>query len=80
MNNKSRVRWRCRRGIREMDILFQHFIDEYYDTLNPKEKDAFESFLEESDLDILNWVMGRTTPDNNYYIQFVHTMQSFNSK
>ena len=76
MNTRSRILWRCRRGIREIDILFQGFVDEYYEKLSEKEKQLFEEFQDEADLDILNWVMGKSEPDNEIYRDFVKTFQT----
>ena len=55
---KSRLLWRCRRGIKEMDIVLQDFIKDSYDELNNENKSAFSKLLEEQDLDILNWILG----------------------
>ena len=54
---KSRLLWRCRRGIKEMDIVLQDFIKDSYDELNNENKSAFSKLLEEQDLDILNWIL-----------------------
>ena len=35
---KSRLLWRCRRGIKEMDIIFQDFINHSYDQLTDDKK------------------------------------------
>jgi antitoxin CptB len=59
---RSRLMWRCRRGIREMDIVLQAFLNESYDSLSDKDKDTFSQLLDEADLDILNWIMGKDTP------------------
>ncbi len=59
MNDRSRLFWRCRRGIREMDILFQDFIKTKYDQLSETEKQGFDKLLNEADLDIMNWIMGK---------------------
>jgi antitoxin CptB len=56
------LKWRCRRGIREMDLLLQAFVDNYFDTLSAEEITAFENLLEQPDLDIMDWIMGRSTP------------------
>ncbi len=57
--NRSQLIWRCRRGIREMDIVLQDFLEQSYDTLNITDKNAFTQLLDEADLDILNWIMGK---------------------
>jgi antitoxin CptB len=59
--NRS-LKWRCRRGIREMDLLLQVFMDKYFEKLSTEEIKTFEDLLEQPDLDILDWIMGRSKP------------------
>ncbi len=65
MTEKSRLLWHCRRGIREMDILFREFIEQHYDDLGDDDKQSFSKLLDEADLDILNWIMEKDTPDTD---------------
>ena len=65
MSERSKLLWHCRRGIREMDILFREFIDEHYDQLTEDKKKSFEKLLDEADLDILNWIMGKGIPESD---------------
>ena len=62
---RSRLLWRCRRGIREMDIVLQEFLNHSYDTLSDDDKNSFAQLLDEADLDILNWIMGKDEPEND---------------
>jgi|TARA_B110000196_G_C20957900_1_gene572524 antitoxin CptB len=64
-DNRSRLLWRCRRGIREMDIVLQEFLNQSYDTLSDTEKISFSKLLNEADLDILNWIMEKDEPEND---------------
>lgn len=66
MSERSRLIWRCRRGIREMDILLLGYLENHYDDTSTEEQNIFEELLEETDLDILSWVMERTSPDEKY--------------
>lgn len=66
MNQRSRLIWRCRRGIREMDILLLDYLETHYDNASTEDQDTFEELLEETDLDILSWIMEKTTPDEKY--------------
>ena len=65
MSERSRLLWHCRRGIREMDILFREFIDQHYDQLSEDNKQSFSNLLDEADLDILNWIMGKDSPESD---------------
>lgn len=64
-DDRSRLLWRCRRGIREMDIVLQTFLNQSYDTLSDTDKNTFAQLLDEADLDILNWIMGKGEPEND---------------
>ncbi|HEY7842030.1 MAG TPA: succinate dehydrogenase assembly factor 2 [Gammaproteobacteria bacterium] len=66
MDDLSRLRWRCRRGIREMDLLLQEFLSASYAQLSPSERQAFEQLLDEADLDLLAWISGRADPPPGY--------------
>lgn len=69
--NRSRLLWRCRRGIREMDIVLQEYISRSYDTLSDTDKKAFSQLLDETDLDILNWIMGKEKPENDELMHII---------
>ena len=43
MSELSRLRWRCRRGIKEMDIILQSFLDQTYPELSNNKKIIFEN-------------------------------------
>ena len=48
-----------------MDILFREFIEQHYDDLSDDDKQSFSTLLDEADLDILNWIMGKDTPNTD---------------
>ena len=73
---KSRLLWRCRRGIKEMDIVLQEFIKDSYDELNNENKSAFSKLLEEQDLDILNWILGKGKPEDTALIEIIKKIRS----
>jgi antitoxin CptB len=63
--NKARLRWACRRGMLELDILFIPFVDEAYDALTAKEQQIFERLLTEQDPDLFAWFMGHKTCEDS---------------
>ena len=58
LKNKARLKWACRRGMLELDVLFMPFVDEAYDQLNETEKVTFERLLTEQDPELFAWFMG----------------------
>ena len=56
------LRWKCRRGMLELDVVFERFLNSgMYDQLTPKQKALFDVLLEQPDPLIFNWLMGRET-------------------
>lgn len=58
----SRVYWQCRRGMRELDLLLQTFLDKGFAELSKSEKKKFDELLEYPDTLLLEYLMGRMTP------------------
>ncbi len=44
-----RLRWQCRRGMRELDLLLLGFLERGYEALSPEDRTAFERLLEYPD-------------------------------
>ncbi|NQZ22207.1 MAG: succinate dehydrogenase assembly factor 2 [Colwellia sp.] len=73
-DNKPRLRWACRRGMLELDVLFMPFIEEAYDLLSTKEKQVFERLLAEQDPELFAWFMGHQVCEDkelNDMVQFI---------
>lgn len=59
MSNESRLRWLCRRGTRELDVLLTRFLDEGYAASSPTVQQAFERLLEWPDPELYDCLIGR---------------------
>jgi antitoxin CptB len=62
MNDKSRLYWQCRRGMLELDLLLQGFLEQGHDALSSDEKQAFENLLTCPDDLLLAYLLGHTVP------------------
>ena len=62
MNERNRLQWRCRRGIRELDLLLRRFLEQGYDRLSHEDKRMFEYLLDQNDPDLLGWLMRNSDP------------------
>ncbi len=58
----GQLRWRTRRGLRELDLMLQRYLSEHYPTASAADQEAFIQLLEQSDADILDWLLGRSEP------------------
>ena len=59
-----RLRWRCRRGLLELDLTLLRFVDERYAVLTAAEKSDFQELLSLPDATLLDYLGGRDKPDN----------------
>ena len=55
----GRLRWRCRRGMKELDILLTRYMDERYGVAPADEQDAFRKLLEIQDPVIYAYCLGQ---------------------
>ncbi len=62
--SKPRLRWACRRGMLELDVLLAPFVEEGYDALTDVDKGHFERLLACDDPDLFAWFMGHAKSDD----------------
>jgi antitoxin CptB len=58
----GKLRWRCRRGMKELDLLLTRYVDEHYRQAAAAEQAAFRRLLELQDPVINDYVLGRDAP------------------
>jgi antitoxin CptB len=64
---RKRLKYRSiYRGNKELDIIFGAFARKHLDGLNAEQLDRYETLLEADDLDIYNWLVGRTPIPQEY--------------
>jgi len=74
IDNKPRLRWACRRGMLELDVLFMPFVEEAYEQLSEKDKVIFERLLECQDPELFAWFMGHEECEDqelNYMVKTI---------
>ena len=59
MKELERLRWRCRRGLLELDIVLGRFVERDYAGLDEVQKAAFDVLLDMPDTVLWDMVAGR---------------------
>ena len=67
----ERLRWRCRRGLLELDVVLKNFLDQGYASLTPAEQDAFDKLLAVPDNILWAYVQGSENPPEKELSQIV---------
>lgn len=60
----NRVKWGCRRGMLELDLVLLPFVDQAYPELSPADQVLFQQLLECEDQDLYAWFLRRIEPDD----------------
>jgi antitoxin CptB len=74
----SRLRWRCRRGMRELDVLLQRYLEQRYACAPKEEQQAFEALLELPDPELFAYVVKRDQPSDPQCANVVNWLANSN--
>ena len=55
----AELKWRCRRGMLELDILLNGYLEKRFSTLSPEQTEAFNTLLDYPDQVLFDLLMGK---------------------
>ena len=70
------MRWKCRRGMLELDLLLKAFLTQGYQDLDGPGQQRFDEMLDYPDAVLLEWLMGRIRPTDKDVAQLVEKIRS----
>ena len=76
MSELARMRWKCRRGMLELDLLLRDFLDSGYPGLDAAGQQLFDRILDYPDAVLLEWLLGRIRPTDKDVAQLVDKIRS----
>ena len=62
----DRIRWQCRRGLLELDIVLELFQRKELEQLDAAGLNRFRELLSEPDTRLLAWVLGQEEPPEQF--------------
>jgi antitoxin CptB len=65
MNEINRLRWSCRRGMLELDLVLTGFLEKHYPNLTEQQAKMFRKLLDYPDIDLFDMIMARAEPEEN---------------
>jgi antitoxin CptB len=60
----GRLRWQCRRGMRELDVVLERWLETRYAEAGAGERQAFRRLLDAQDPELIAWLFCRERPSD----------------
>lgn len=70
-----KLRWQCRRGMLELDVLLGNFLEKAYVHLSPAEQEQFVELLACNDQELFLWLTGKEIPTNPIILNMVEKVR-----
>jgi antitoxin CptB len=77
MNRLARLRWQCRRGTKELDLLLQRYLDLGYLVADDEEKAQFVELLDLEDDELIGILMGELEVETGELKLLVKKIRAF---
>jgi antitoxin CptB len=78
MSDDDRIRWRCRRGMLELDLVLNAFLERHLCTLDARKLEVFCTLLERPDPELLDYVMGHNEPGSAEECEMIALLRNVN--
>lgn len=73
----KKLLWQCRRGMKEMDLLFTHYLHNHYATADSIHRQAFVTLCNMQDPLIADYLFQRATPDSPAINDIITIMRAY---
>ncbi|OGT52220.1 MAG: hypothetical protein A3F17_07060 [Gammaproteobacteria bacterium RIFCSPHIGHO2_12_FULL_41_15] len=67
----NRLRWICRRGMLELDVILEKFLQNGYENLSESQKLIFYQLLELPDPVLYHWLIASQDPDEADWLEVI---------
>lgn len=79
-NEFKRIRWACRRGMLELDLVMVPYVEGRFRDLDAENQQRFISLLECEDTELFQWFLGKGQPDDPELALIVNDILAFTKK
>lgn len=76
MNEFSRLKWQCRRGMKELDLLLTRYLEQEYNRAPLAEQQTFQTLLELPDIDLYTYLIGQETPGDDKLLKLIEKIRN----
>ena len=72
----SKVKWRCRRGMLELDTMLNAYFDQCYSDLSSEDQRLFESLLALEDQQLYRWLLATDDVVDDPFVALVQSIRN----
>ena len=79
MSEEARLRWLCRRGMKELDVVMSRYLEQHYPTASDDDKARFRALLDLPDPELWALLLGTVPapePGLETLVQFLQQMSA----
>jgi len=80
MAELSRLRWLCRRGMKELDVVMSRYLEQRYASASSAEQVCFETLLELPDPDLYDLLLGRSETSDVELARFIQLLRNMSEQ
>ncbi len=77
MSKLSQLKWQCRRGVKELDLVLNHYLEQDYRIANEQEQTAFKRLLTLEDPILFDLILGNILADNEAQQSLLKKLQNY---
>ncbi len=76
MESIAKLKWRCRRGTKELDYLLLGYVESQFDLSPDEEKRLFLELLSLPDTELIHYLLGEQQPESKRLATLVKTIRN----
>jgi len=76
MTQKAKLKWHCRRGMRELDLLLEGFLMNRDEALSTADHAIFERLLDCRNEDLVAWLINGDSPEDEQLAGIVNQIRT----
>ncbi len=76
----KRLLWGSRRGMLELDLVLQPFVEQVYSGLDAADQLLYQRLLEEQDQDMFAWLIHKEDPQDSDLLRIVNIIRESTTK
>ena len=80
MSELSRLRWLCRRGMKELDVVMSRYLEDYYESASATDQGIFKALLEMPDPDLYKLLLGRGEENDPELLRFIEFLRAMSGQ